>query len=178
MKKFSNYRLIGVLLIPLSSLLLSYKTNAQTGIFNDKEALKIICKALKYNSSLDNFGEFVHFPSIQKKRFPLKTTNYYKQLIDDKVLKVVSETNNIYTYEIEDSYKSYVISMDAKNQTVLVQTVGLRILSTWKKIEFSNSNEATAFINTEYGMSPFYNTEVRTNFNGAQGWLLKIKYST
>lgn len=176
--KIYNYRLIGVILIPLSSLLLNFKTNAQSGILNDKEALKIICKALKYNSAVDNdiIGEFVHYPTIEKKRFQLKTSTYYKQLIDDKVLKVVSETNDVFTYGIEDSYKSYIISMDEKTQTVWVQTVGLRLLSTWKKLEFSNPNEATAFIYTEYGMSPFYNTGIRTNFNGAQGWLLKIKY--
>ena len=176
MKESGYYRLISVILIPLCSLLLNFRTNAQTGTLSDKEALKIICEALKYNSAVDNFGEFIHYPSIEKKRFFLKTTTYYKQLIDDNVLKVVSEVNNVFTYEIEKSYKSYVISMDAKTQIAWVQTVGLRLLSTWKKLEFSSPNEATIFINTEYGMSPFYNTEIRTNFNGAQGWLLKIKY--
>jgi FKBP-type peptidyl-prolyl cis-trans isomerase len=128
---------------------------AQPALPTNEQLQKIVNRDLNLPST---FGGLSNTNNVTYKTIilQLKTNNYYKELVDNGVLKIVSQNNATYTYDISDLYKKlYVVNIDKIKFTAQVKTLVLSDLYA-NDPKLNANNEPSFWIESQYRCTPFY----------------------
>lgn len=141
-----------------------------TKLPSESQIIEIIKKQYGYPK---DFPDELNMTTItlETKTFSLKTSTYYSKLVEKGVLKVESQENGVYKYQLSDSWKTNSCILENKNYTLKVKTSGLERIQLCKSAKSTGQNEAEFCLYTQYYITPFYDP-INHGWETTTSWLI------